>query len=460
MTDTMQENKSRTPGAHRSRRWFMNKALLAGGVSAVAVMGGYAATTAGAEEAASSDATASATPSGPPRGGGPGGGPTPIAYDDFVGVTTDGTVVGDLYAIHSTGVSTTPVTRAAKSFVDSLTEEQKSATLYDVDSDQWLAWTNVDSNDRDGLALRDMTEKQYALGMKLLKAALSARGLKQANGIRKLNQFLGEYGGDTTKALNEDAYWFTIMGTPSATEAWGFQFEGHHLVINYFVLGDQVVMTPTFMGSEPTKMTYDGVNYHLFKEETAAGLKLLRSLDSTQLATALSDQEKSGDDLGVGAYKDNTVLAYAGVKGSDLNRRQQQLLLDLAEVYVGYQDQGHARVRMREIEKHIDDTYFYWMGEYEDDSAFYYRVHSPVVLIEYDAQHPLAYHEGEDGSSASPAASAATGSPSPGAGAGAGGPGQSAEPTQQHIHTVIRTPNGNDYGVDLLKLHLETAHRK
>ncbi|MGP2441245.1 DUF3500 domain-containing protein [Streptomyces sp. JW3] len=446
-------HKPRTQAAHRSRRWFMNKALLAGGVSAVAAMGGYAATQAGAETTATADATASASasPSGPPAGGGFG---QTIAYDDFVGVTTDGTVVEDLYAIHSTGVSTAPVVRAAAAFVDALTDDQKSATLFDVDADQWLDWTNVDSNDRDGVALRDLTEKQYALGMKLLKSALSARGLKQANSIRKLNHFLGEYSGDTSKALNEDAYWFTVMGTPSATEAWGFQFEGHHLVINYFVLGDQVVMTPTFMGSEPTKITYDGVDYHLFREETAAGLKLFRALNATQRAAALSTAAKTGTDLIAGAGQDNAEIPYAGVKGSALDRRQ-QLLLDLAEVYVGYQDEGHARARMRDIEKHLDDTYFYWIGEYEDDSAFYYRVHSPVVLIEYDAESPLAYHEDEDGSSASPSASAsASASASP----GAGGPGQMGDPTQQHIHTIIRTPNGNDYGVDLLKLHLATDH--
>jgi hypothetical protein len=443
----------------------MNKTLLAGGVSAVAVMGGYVATTADAEESSSADAadaSASASPTGPPAGGGFG---QTIAYDDFVGVTTDGTVAADLYAIHSTGVSTTPVVRAANAFVDSLTADQKSATLYDVDSDQWLDWTNVDSNDRDGIALRDLTAKQYALGLKLLKASLSARGLKQANNIRKLNQFLGEYSGDTSKALNEDAYWFTVMGTPSSKEAWGFQFEGHHLVVNYFVLGDQVVMTPTFMGSEPTKITYDGKDYHLFREETAAGLKLLRSLNTTQLATALSDATKSGTDLVAGAGQDNAVLPYEGVKGSALNHRQQQLLLELAEVYVGYQDEGHARVRMREIEKHLDDTYFYWIGEHEDDSAFYYRVHSPVVLIEYDAESPLAYHEDDSSASASATASASptdtpSASPStsgaPTGGPGGGGPG--GTPTQQHIHTIIRTPNGNDYGVDLLKLHLETDH--
>lgn len=32
------------------------------------------------------------------------------------------------------------------------------------------------------------------------------------------------------------------------------------------------------------------------------------------------------------------------------------------------------------------------------------------------------------------------------------------EPSQQHIHTMIRTPDGGDYGVDLLKLHLENDH--
>jgi hypothetical protein len=27
------------------------------------------------------------------------------------------------------------------------------------------------------------------------------------------------------------------------------------------------------------------------------------------------------------------------------------------------------------------------------------------------------------------------------------------QPTQQHIHVVVRTPNGNDYGKDLLRQH-------
>ena len=64
-----------------------------------------------------------------------------------------------------------------------------------------------------------------------------------------LNTTLGELNGDNFVEYGEGKYWLSIMGTPSTTEPWGWQLDGHHLVVNYFVIGDQVVMTPTFMGS-------------------------------------------------------------------------------------------------------------------------------------------------------------------------------------------------------------------
>ena len=67
----------------------------------------------------------------------------------------------------------------------------------------------------------------------------------------KLNHTLGELNNDNFAEYGEWLYWITIMGEPSATEPWGWQLDGHHLIINYFVLGDQVVMTPLFVGSEP-----------------------------------------------------------------------------------------------------------------------------------------------------------------------------------------------------------------
>ena len=67
----------------------------------------------------------------------------------------------------------------------------------------------------------------------------------------RLNQTLAELTGDNFDEYGEWHYYITVMGTPSATEPWGWQLDGHHAIINYFVLGDQVVMTPFFAGSEP-----------------------------------------------------------------------------------------------------------------------------------------------------------------------------------------------------------------
>ncbi|MFI9762130.1 DUF3500 domain-containing protein [Streptomyces sp. NPDC051963] len=435
----MHGHRPRTPEADRSRRWFMNKALLAGGVAAVATMTGCSnGSSDSASTSSSSSAAPSGMPSGAPGGGGMGPGASEVKYADFKGLTTDGTIVDDLYSIHSTDVSTDGIVKAAQTFLDGLSKTQAKATLFDIQADEWLAWSNVDGYEREGVRMGDLTEKQRNLGYALLGKALSADGLTQTRNIMKLNAFLGYYNGGGKETLTEGHYYFTVMGTPSTTKPWGFQYEGHHVAINYFVLGDQVVMTPTFMGSEPTSATYQGEKIVTFKKETTAGLAMLRSLTKAQQAEAISSTaEKSGADMKAGAGADNLELAYEGLKCADLTSAQRQKLLDLVGVYVGYMNEGHAEVRMTEVEDHLDDTYFYWIGETKDSSAFYYRVHSPVVLIEYDAQSPLAYGNKDSGG-------------------GMGGP--NGTPTQQHIHTIIRTPNAGDYGVDLLKLHLENDH--
>ena len=84
-----------------------------------------------------------------------------------------------------------------------------------------------------------------------MRAALSAQGLKQTRDIMRLNHTLGELNDNNFDEYGEWRYHITVMGKPSATEPWGWQLDGHHAIINYFVLGDQVVMTPFFAGSEP-----------------------------------------------------------------------------------------------------------------------------------------------------------------------------------------------------------------
>jgi hypothetical protein len=219
------------------------------------------------------------------------------------------------------------------------------------------------------------------------------------------------------------------MGEPSPTEPWGWQLDGHHLIVNYFVLGDQVVMTPSFFGSEPAIAhagRYKGTA--VLQEEQRMGLAFLRALDEAQREQVVLEPAKTGNNNQTEAFRDNAIVRYAGLRASRMSAAQKEGLLRLIEAYVGNMDDGHARVKMDEVRRHLDETSFAWVGGSEDTSVFYYRIQSPVVLIEFDHQLPV----GTRRVSANPKA-----------------------PDRDHIHTVIRTPNGNDYGKDLLRQHYQ-----
>ena len=230
---------------------------------------------------------------------------------------------------------------------------------------------------------------------------------------------LDEYG--------EHLYWLSVMGTPSATEPWGWQWDGHHLIINYFVLADQVVVTPTFLGAEPVNAKigkYAGVR--AFKDDEDRGLALARTLSDTQRAKTIIAPETSGEDFTT-AFRDNLVLDYKGIRYGELSSAQHELLLALVEYHVGRIESGHARVKLEEVKRHLSDTYFCWMGGMEDDGTFYYRVQSPVIIVEFDHQRGIAFR-------------------------------QHTKPYKDHIHVIVRTPNGNDYGKDLLRQHYQHGH--
>ena len=83
------------------------------------------------------------------------------------------------------------------------------------------------------------------------------------------------------------------------------------------------------------------------------------------------------------------MLDYAGLPATALSASQREQLLTLIGLYVGAMDDGHARVKMAEVRAHLDRTWFAWVGRTDPGSVFYYRIHSPVVLIEFDHQKPI-----------------------------------------------------------------------
>ncbi len=153
----------------------------------------------------------------------------------------------------------------------------------------------------------------------LLRASLSAKGLQLSRDIMKLNHTLGELNGGDFEQYGEWLYHLTVMGEPSATRPWGWQIDGHHLIVNTFVLGDQVVMSPVFVGSEPAiarEGKYRGVA--ILPEEQRRGRELLLSLDPVQRARAVLSPAKPGNHNLTEAFKDNVVLDYAGVRAGEL----------------------------------------------------------------------------------------------------------------------------------------------
>ncbi|MGV3616301.1 MAG: DUF3500 domain-containing protein [Fimbriimonas sp.] len=349
----------------------------------------------------------------------------PQGSEPFKGVTADGKVVPGLFRLAKTGVSTVPIKEAADAFLLSLTPEQKNATVYKVDDDEWRTWDNRTGMARGGVSLHDLSPEQRTMALRLIEKSLSAKGFKQSRDIMRLDETLRELTGRPN--YGEWRYRVSILGTPSVTEPWGWQVDGHHLNVNYFVLGDQVVMTPAFMGAEPTTAQtgkYKGTT--VLQEELNLGLKLMRSLTPEQQGIARIKSEKGPTENVAEAYRDNVVLAYAGLRADKMSPVQLAILRELMEEYVDNMPAGHAKVRMADVEAHLAKSHFAWIGGTSDDSVFYYRVHSPVILIEYDHQRPAAL----------------------------GGNGAS----RNHVHTVVRTPNGGDYGKDLLRQHHE-RHR-
>ena len=116
----------------------------------------------------------------------------------------------------------------------------------------------------------------------LMQESLSNDGYETARNIMKLNETIREITGRDIE-FGEWPYWVSIFGTPSATEPWGWQVDGHHLIINCFVLGDQVVMPPCSWAPSPrTPSTGKYAGVGVFDAEDRNGLALAQSLDDGQ----------------------------------------------------------------------------------------------------------------------------------------------------------------------------------
>jgi hypothetical protein len=359
--------------------------------------------------------------------------------EPFVGITTDGIVRAGLYDVDEPGdggAAGAAVVAAAREFLDSLPgADQRFGALQPLDSPHRRRWTNAFTTWLPpGLLLDDLTPAQRDAAMRVVASSMSAAGLDATRNVMKLNEALGDLIGLYRDTLRQWVYWFTIFGEPSEHEPWGWQLMGHHLVLNGFVLGDDVIVSPVFMGAEMVELDEGRfVGIKAFVDEHERGLEMVRSLSDAQQDQAILYRSMRSEDLPAelagrvdgrhrgGAGRDNLVIGYQGIRASELDSNQRDGLVALIETYLGRSAQAGAD--LARAKRHLDETYFAWIGDPDEDGPFYYRVHGPAVLIEFD--HHAGIFITAD------------------------------EPQPFHVHTIVRMPNAGDYGMALLDQYRE-----
>lgn len=366
--------------------------------------------------------------------------PWEILYrQPFAGITAEGKPIPGLFSLGPNGAPTEAMIAASTRLLAEVSAEERAALLLPVEAREWRRWNNTEMYTyKYGLRLDEIRLPLRDAVLAVVRESLSAKGYDKTRDVMRLNHFLGELAFNT-KVLGEWSYNFTLFGAPSLSEPWGWQLTGHHLVLNCLVIGHQMVLSPAFMGAEPNYAdTGPFAGTRLFQDEEHGGLALIRAMSAGQRDEAILHHATVGGDLPAGrrhradqlhlggAFQDNRLVAYEGTSVAGFSAPQRKQLLDLVKAYVEPLPEGPQKARMEEVERHLAGTHFCWIGGTGEDDTFYYRIQSPVVMIEFD------HHSGVFLTNPLPA--------------------------KFHIHTIVRTPNGNDYGKDLLRQHYQAAH--
>lgn len=357
-----------------------------------------------------------------------------LLAEPFRGITTDGHVREGLFPLEDGGFDPAPAVAAAQALLASLPEEQRARLCYPADAPEWRAWYNPEIPFNDyGIRLEDTSEATRRHFVDLLSACTSAEGKTKVLRLLKANRFLGELY-DILHIMNEWSYHLLIFGTPSTSEAWGWSVYGHHAAFCCFIQGSQLVLSPTFMGVEPNHIQLaSGESFTLFTEEERLGLQLMQALppalqQRAQVFKLMEDPAMGPERFNFadqrhfgGAFQDNRIVPLEGVPAGEFAPAERALLLRLIETFLSHLPDGPRAARMRQIAAYLDETWWSWIGGYGQDDPFYFRIQSPVVMIEFD------HHSGMWLSN--------------------------KEPAKFHIHIITRIPNGNDYGRALQALH-------
>jgi len=260
--------------------------------------------------------------------------------------------------------SSSAMASAATKFLDSLTPDQRQEATFAFNADERLRWHFIPTEmyPRKGLLVKQMTEPQRRLAHDLLKAGLSQRGYMTASQIMDLETVLdGIEAAQRTRETSPrgqplvrdpEKYFFSIFGTPSTHDTWGWRVEGHHVSLHFNVVnGSLVAAAPTFFGSNPAEVREGPKKgLRILGAEEDGARALVESLDASQREKAIFKKEAPGDIITMANVKIDP-LAPEGIPMSALNANQRALLTKLIDVYTGYMAADIAADRVARLKK-------------------------------------------------------------------------------------------------------------
>ncbi len=313
----------------------------------------------------------------------------------------------------------------ANDFLISLSPELKSEALFSLDDAERFNMNYVPIA-RKGPTFHDFNKTQTKAALELLRASVSQEGYRKTNDIMSLEAVLFII--ENNKYKNPDGsprrdpldYHFCIFGQPSPKAIWGWRFEGHHISLNFTASNGKIVSsTPFFFGTNPAVMNIPVQRgKEVLKLEAELGFKLVNSLSENQLKTAKFSDE-APEEIITGNKHKIDYFEPIGIPYSSMTADQKKVFVALLNVYIDNYELGFSKTLKEKINKAgIEHLHFAWAGSLSPGTAHYYRIHGPMLLIEYDNIQNQA----------------------------------------NHVHSVVRDLT-NDYAEDILREHYQKDHK-
>tara|TARA_R110002167_G_scaffold51470_10_gene148925 strand:+ start:2274 stop:3290 length:1017 start_codon:yes stop_codon:yes gene_type:complete len=312
----------------------------------------------------------------------------------------------------------------ANAFLTLLTPELHDAALFSLEDAERFNMNYIPI-DRKGPTFHDFNEAQKQAALNLLKASISKQAFDKAMEIRDLEKVLKII--ENNDATMSDGrprrdplnYHFCIFGKPSSTEDWGWRFEGHHISMSFTSSNGQLASaTPFFLGTNPGIVKIDEQRgKQVLRAESELGLSLVNSLSPEQLKMAKFSDTAPADIITTNIRKVEGVEK-KGIPFNKFDKAQKETFMALLEVYIGnYIFEFSETFRDKINDAGLENLTFAWAGGMKEGTGTYYRIHGPMLLIEFD----------------------------------------NTQNDANHVHVVIRDL-ANDYAEDLLQKHYVEQH--